>query len=79
MYILMWGCFLMTSAIFTISFDEGRGWTDEALDRACLIAPWLVSLGYITMYSALFMKVRTSPTNVWIDNIVVVTQHILRL
>ena len=56
LYILMLGCALMTSSIFTFSFDKVYGWTDASLDRACLSAPWLVSLGYIFIYSALFMK-----------------------
>lgn len=58
LYILMFGCMLLASSIVTISFDENDGWSDEMLDRACLATPWLISVGYITIYCALFMKVR---------------------
>ena len=62
LYLLMMGCALMASSIFMFSFDESFGWSVDALDWTCLSLPWLVSLGYITIYSALFMKVRTRTT-----------------
>jgi hypothetical protein len=56
LYILMVGCLIMTMAIITLSFDEQDGWTDAMLDRACIATPWLISLGYNSIYCALFSK-----------------------
>jgi gamma-aminobutyric acid type B receptor len=56
LYVMLAGCLTMTMAIITFSFDEGDGWTDQMLDRACIAGPWLISLGYSSIYCALFSK-----------------------
>lgn len=52
------GSIIENCAIFTLSFDEGAGWSDNALDGACIATPWLFFLGHATIYSAIFCKVR---------------------
>jgi hypothetical protein len=52
------GSFIENFTIFTISFDENQGWSDNALDAACVATPWLFFLGHATIYSAIFCKVR---------------------
>lgn len=56
LYILLLGTVIIAFSIFPISFDEGGGWNNSQLDSACVLFPWLLSLGYITIYCALFMK-----------------------
>ena len=48
----------LTLAIFTFLFFKNNGWTDSQLDAACITTPWLFVIGYIVIYSALFVKVR---------------------
>ena len=52
------GCALTALAIIPLSFDESYGWSEEQLSRACLSVPWLVIMGHIFCYNALFTKVR---------------------
>jgi hypothetical protein len=56
LYILCLGSAIAASAIVPISFDEGNGWTISALSKACMATPWLISLGVIMIYGALFGK-----------------------
>jgi hypothetical protein len=56
LYELCLGIFISASTIFTISNDESYGWTDQELGRACMAIPWLLSLGHIITYGALFSK-----------------------
>ena len=55
--ILLCGALTMAFAIVTFSFDESRGWTQDELTVACIATPWLISLGFISVYCALFSKV----------------------
>lgn len=64
LYVLCLGSLLTTSSIYISSFDEGTGWDDAMLDRACITIPWLLSLGHIVTYSALFTKVCILPRTV---------------
>ena len=48
------GTFLITSAIIPMSFQEPIN--QRALDVACMATPWLVSMGFVTAFSALFTK-----------------------
>lgn len=64
LYVLCLGSVLTTSSIYISSFDEGTGWDDAMLDRACITIPWLLSLGHIVTYSALFTKVCNLPQTV---------------
>lgn len=56
LYLLCFGAFVEASTIFTISFDEGAGWNEAQLSSACMATPWLLAMGHITVYSALFTK-----------------------
>lgn len=56
MQILCVGSIIMSASIFTLSFDEGAGWTDKQLDVACTLAPWFFFTGQIMMFCALFTK-----------------------
>ena len=60
LYVLCVGSILTTTVIFIDSFDEGSGWDDAMLDRVCIAIPWLLSLGHIVTYSALFTKVSST-------------------
>lgn len=53
---LIFGTIMMSMSILTLSFDESYGFSDSALDACCLATPWLLSLGYNTIYLALFSK-----------------------
>ena len=56
LYVLVLGSMVSSSTIVTISNDEGIGWSDEQLDKACMATPWLLSLGHIVTYGARFSK-----------------------
>ena len=56
--ILLGGALTMSCGILTLSFDEDKGWSGRQLSSACAATPWLISLGFITIYCALFSKVR---------------------
>jgi gamma-aminobutyric acid type B receptor len=56
LYVIAFGSAVSASSIFVISFDENEGWTEEQLSRACMTMPWLLSLGHIITYGALFSK-----------------------
>jgi hypothetical protein len=56
LYELCLGAIISASTIFSISFDESYGWSDQQLGRACMATPWLLSLGHIITYGALFSK-----------------------
>lgn len=50
------GSLLMSTAIFTLSWDEGAGWTDHQLDIACTLTPWFFFVGQILTFCSLFTK-----------------------
>uniref|UniRef100_A0A7S4N921 G-protein coupled receptors family 3 profile domain-containing protein n=1 Tax=Odontella aurita TaxID=265563 RepID=A0A7S4N921_9STRA len=56
LYVLEFGALVVTMSILTMSFDESYGWDDAMLDGACIAMPWLISLGYIVIYCAVFSK-----------------------
>lgn len=53
---LCYGSIIMSSAIFTLSWDEGAGWSDTQLDIACALTPWFFFIGQIVTFCALFTK-----------------------
>lgn len=53
---LCYGSILTSSAIFTMSWDEGAGWSDRQLDIACAMTPWFFFVGIILTFCALFTK-----------------------
>ena len=57
LYLFCIGCALTASAIIPSSFDESYGWNESQLSNACLSIPWLVIMGHIFCYNALFTKV----------------------
>jgi 7 transmembrane sweet-taste receptor of 3 GCPR len=50
------GSIVMSTAIFTLSWDEGGGWIDHHLDVACMLTPWFFFMGHILTFCALFTK-----------------------
>ena len=56
LYMIGLGSIVQASGVIPSSIDESRGWSEDQLNRACMACPWLLSLGYIMVYSALFTK-----------------------
>jgi hypothetical protein len=56
LYVVALGAAISVSTIIPISFDESYGWSEQQLSRACMAIPWLLSLGHIITYGALFSK-----------------------
>lgn len=56
LYVLCLGSALSALVILTQSFDESYGWDEEMLDSACVATPWLIYMGILVTYSALFSK-----------------------
>mmetsp|Transcript_10403 Transcript_10403/g.28745 ORF Transcript_10403/g.28745 Transcript_10403/m.28745 type:complete len:819 (-) Transcript_10403:813-3269(-) len=56
LYLICIGSIISISAIFALSFDEGAGWSEQMLDRSCMAVPWLLYVGHILTFSALFTK-----------------------
>jgi 7 transmembrane sweet-taste receptor of 3 GCPR len=50
------GSIVMSTSIFTLSWDEGAGWSDRQLDIACAMTPWFFFIGQILTFCALFTK-----------------------
>jgi 7 transmembrane sweet-taste receptor of 3 GCPR len=53
---LCYGSIITSTAIFTLSWDEGAGWSDRQLDIACTMTPWFFFLGNTLTFCALFTK-----------------------
>ena len=56
MQLMCVGSFIMNAAIFTVSFDEGAGWTDRQLDLQCTLTPWFFFVGQTMTFCSLFTK-----------------------
>jgi len=56
MQILCIGSVVLSSAIFTVSFDEDAGWSNRQLSIACSVTPWLFFVGHSLILSSLFVK-----------------------
>jgi 7 transmembrane sweet-taste receptor of 3 GCPR len=56
MLLLCAGSVIMSTTIFTLSFDEAAGWTNQQLSVACSLAPWLFFTGQLIIVSAHFAK-----------------------
>jgi hypothetical protein len=50
------GAFIMASAIIPMSMQEPT--SQRGLDFACMSTPWLLSVGFVTAFAALFSKAR---------------------
>jgi hypothetical protein len=53
---LCYGSVLTSTSIFTVSWDEGAGWSNRQLDIACAMTPWFFFVGIILTFCALFTK-----------------------
>ena len=47
---------VMSTAILTLSFDEGSGWSNSSLSVACTLTPWFFVIGQLLLISCLFAK-----------------------
>lgn len=56
MRILCIGSMLMSCSIFTLSWDEGAGWSNAKLSVACMLTQWFFFFGQILTFCALFTK-----------------------
>lgn len=56
LYVICAGTSLMVASIIPMSFDERQGWSQQNLDLACATLPWLVIVGSIMVFGALFSK-----------------------
>lgn len=54
--IIILGCLLVAFPIFTNSWDESYGWTEDQLAAACTSNPWLITLGTLFMYCSIASK-----------------------
>lgn len=50
------GSIVLSTSIFTLSFDEDAGWTQHQLSMACSLAPWFFFAGHTLIFCSLFMK-----------------------
>ena len=56
LYVLAFGSMVSASTILALSFDESMGWSTGALSGACMASTWLMTIGIILIYGALFSK-----------------------
>ncbi|KAL3908152.1 MAG: hypothetical protein SGILL_008594 [Bacillariaceae sp.] len=52
---IAFGSLLMATTIIPLSIDDGVA-TERGCDIACMSAPWLFSVGFVTSFAALFSK-----------------------
>ncbi|KAG7342363.1 7 transmembrane sweet-taste receptor of 3 GCPR [Nitzschia inconspicua] len=52
---IAFGSFLMAATIIPLSVDDGMA-SERGCDIACMAAPWLFSVGFVTSFAALFSK-----------------------
>lgn len=56
LFMICIGTFVMASAIIPTCFQEPM--SEDTLDAGCMMFPWLLFVGFVTVFSALFTKVR---------------------
>ena len=56
LYQLSLGVATFVAPVFTLSWDESFGWSEQQLSAGCTSSPWLIALGHTTVYMALFTK-----------------------
>jgi hypothetical protein len=56
LYILAIGSAISASTLIPVLFNERNGFSEQQLSKACMAIPWLLSLGHIITYGALFSK-----------------------
>jgi hypothetical protein len=57
LHIICFGAFVMGSSIIPLSIDPGVA-SDKGCSRACMALPWLLSIGFSLMMSALWAKTK---------------------
>ena len=55
-HMMIVGAFLISIPILLNSFDEGYGWTEQQLSRACTSVPCMIIVGHLLVYSSLATK-----------------------
>jgi hypothetical protein len=53
---LIVGAFIISTAVISMSMQETTVANQHGLDVACMATPWLLSIGFVTAFSALFSK-----------------------
>lgn len=56
LYQICAGSAILMSSLIPMTFDGNQGWSNTQLDRACVAMPWLMIVGNILIYGALFTK-----------------------
>lgn len=56
MQLLCIGSIIMSTSIFTLSWDEDAGWSNHDLSIACSLTPWFFFMGHILIFCSLFIK-----------------------
>ena len=56
LYLVLIGCLMMSMSILTFSFDEQDTDSKQILNLTCLASLWLICVGYLLVYAALFSK-----------------------
>jgi 7 transmembrane sweet-taste receptor of 3 GCPR len=56
MRMLCVGSIIMSTSIFSLSWDEGAGWVQNQLDIACTLTPWFFFLVHTLKFCSLFSK-----------------------
>jgi hypothetical protein len=60
LYQLCFGSALVVASILPISFDESSGWSESQLSAGCKTIPWLIMMGHVIQYMAIFSKVSST-------------------
>ena len=51
------GSTLFAATIIPNSFDESYGWSTEQLSHACNVSPWFIMVGFMLIYSGLWVRI----------------------
>ena len=49
------GVLILSTSLIALTIDDDRH-SDRAADIACMVKPWLMTIGFTTIFSALFAK-----------------------
>jgi len=56
LYMIIFGCIVSSAAILPSTIDDSNGGSLAAASTACMVSPWLYSIGFVLTFSALFVK-----------------------
>lgn len=65
------GAFVFGASIIPMAIDDGH-FSETACNRACMSIPWLISLGWSILFSALYAKIRR--VNLVVHNVITFKQ-----